>query len=307
VEVLGPNGQYQPYLDVETETIEEATAKRSITHTYNPDADGHEHLTQVTDSKTQKSGDGGANVVRTTSNVDLDGNLHVVEREVEATTKGSESEDTQTTVYRPDATGNLTPSMQIHEQQERGVNGDVQMKKTTLLPDASGGWQVYEVRERTVKGDAQDRTTEDRTSRRDFEGKVSPVSQVITKEANVNGQTTSTTETHSVDVPGSAREETLRPVQRATTVRKTEPGQTIAEQQIEVLYPGGPTSIKTMNIVVVGTSGTEETNTTTVQYPDSYPSVVSVEMRKSDQAPAIQIQVAPSGNPDIAVPPTTKK
>jgi hypothetical protein len=307
VEVLGPDGQYQPYVDVETETIEEGTATRSITRTYNPGADGHEHLTQVTDSKTQKSGDGGANVVRTTSNVDLDGNSHVVEREVSATTKGSESEDTQTTVYRPDARGNLTPSMQIHEQQKHGVNGDIQTKKTTLLPDASGGWQVYEVRERTVKGNAQARTTEDRASRRDFEGNVAPVSQVITKEANVNGQTTSTVETHSVDVPGSAREETLRPVQRATTVGKTEPGRTATEQQIEVLYPGAPSSIKTMNIVVVGTSGTEETNTTTVQYSDSYPSVVSVEMRKSDQAPAIQVQGAPSGNPDIPVSSTTKK
>jgi hypothetical protein len=307
VEVLGPDGQYQAYIDVETETIEEATATRSITRTYNPGADGHRHLTQVTESETQQPGDAGTNVVRTTSSVDLDGKLHVVEREVTATTKGSESENTQTTVYLPDARGNLTPSMQVHEQQKHGVDGDVQTKKTTLLPDASGGWQVFEVRERTVKGDAQDRTTEDRTSRRDFEGNVSPVSQVITKEANVNGQTTSTAETHSVDVPGSAREGTLRPVQRATTVRKTEAGQTVTEQQIEVLYPGAPSSIKTMNIVVVGTSGSEETNTTTVQYPDSYPSVVSVEMRKSDQAPAIRVQGAPSGNPDVPVPPTTKK
>ena len=177
VEVLGPNGQYQPSVVTETETIQEdAKTTRSITRTYNPDADGHEQLTQVTESETRNSADSGPNAVRTTSNLGADGSFHIVEREITKTTNGSGSQVTQTTVYLPDMNGSLAPSMEIHEQQRHGANGDIQTTKTTLLPDGKGGWRVQEVQERTVTGDAENRTTDERVSRRDFEGKVESLS-----------------------------------------------------------------------------------------------------------------------------------
>src|SRR5215469_3854045 len=173
VEVLGPGGEYQPYMKIETETIEGPTATRSTTRRYNPNASGEEQLTQVTESETQNSADGSARTVETTSQPDLDGNLEAVGREITATTKSAASRHSQTTVYLPDINGGLAPSMQVNEQEEHSTGGEIYRKrKTTLLQDGNGNWQVYESQEKTAKGDAQNRTSEDHIARRDFEGNV---------------------------------------------------------------------------------------------------------------------------------------
>jgi hypothetical protein len=301
VEVLNADGKYEPYFEVEIETVRENATTRSIARTYNPGVNGEKQLSQVTEEETQNSGNGDANIVRTTSNPDSNGNLQVVQREVTNTiTKGPDSQDTQTTIYLIDISGKLAPSMQVHEQQERGVNGDLKATKTTLLQDGNGRWQAAEIAERTVKEDGQNRSTEVRVSRRDFEGNVSPVSQVVAKDTQVNGQARETAETYSIDVPGSARDGKLHLVQRATTVQKNEPGRTTTKQEVEQPDPGDPqaglgVTTKTTDTLVSGVSGTEETNTISVQYPGaSNFTVVSVETKKSEQIPAIQVQISPA-------------
>ena len=305
VEVLNADGVYEPYYDVETETVQEnATTTRSIARTYNPGVNGTKELSQVTEEEAQDSENGDANRVRTTSNPDSNGNLQVVEREVtDATKKDSELLNTQTTVFLIDISGTLAPTMQIHEQQKRGVNGELALVKTTSLRDANGGWQVYEVGEQTIKEDGQNRSIDERISRRDFEGNVSPVSQVVSYAAQVNGEATTTADRYSIDVPGSARDGKLHLVERGTTVQKNDPGRTTTERQIELPDPGDPqaglvVSMKTSNVVVSDLQETEETDTTSTRNPDGANfSVVSVETKKTDQIPAIQVQIAPSDKP----------
>src|SRR5215469_6879571 len=119
VEVLGPDGEYQPYYETEIETIQEGpTATRSITRTYNPNANGGEQLSRVTESETQNSADGTARTVETTSASDLDGNLKVVGRQITAVTKRPRSEDSHTIFYLPDINGGLAPCMQVNAQDE---------------------------------------------------------------------------------------------------------------------------------------------------------------------------------------------
>jgi hypothetical protein len=302
VEVLGTDNQYELYYDVETETVQEsATTKRLIVRTYKPGANGEKQLTQVTEEQTQNSSGGRTDIVRTTSNPDSYGNLTIVAREVTSATKSPGSQDSRTTTYLIDISGNLAPSMQTHEQQECGADGSMEVKTITSFPDVNGDWQAYEVKERTVKEDTQNRTTDTRTSRRDFEDNISPVSQVTTNTAQANATSTNTSNFYSVDVPGLTRERTVQPIQQTTTVQEKQPGRTVTEQLVEQPVPGDPaaglgTSVKTTNIVVVEHSGTEETNTITARYPDGYPSVVTVTMRKSNQVPAIELHSAPSGN-----------
>lgn len=283
-EVLGPDGEYQPYMETETETIEESpTERRSITRTYNPNADGDEQLAQVTESETQSAADGTARTVETTSAPDLGGKLQVVGREITSTTKGADSQNSQTTVYLPDINGGLGPTMQVKEQQQHGADGAVSTRKTTLLPDSNGNWQVYESQEQTVRGGAQNRTSEDRISRRDFEGNVSPVSQVITHEADREGRATTTSETYSIDVPGWARFGSFQLLERATSVRTAQPGKMVTEQRSEQADPemGFGTTTEKTDTVVTGNSGTTQTIVVTATYPDGYPSVVTVETRNS--------------------------
>jgi len=289
VEVAGPDGEYQPYFEVETESIQESpTLSRSISRTYNPGPDGHEHLTQIIEAETHNSDDV-ARTVQTTSNADYEGNLNAVEREITVITRRSGSQKTETTVYLPSIRGDLAPSMQINEQQTQSPNGNTETRKETLLADTNGHWQLYEVRQQTVKGDAGNRSSEDRVYRRDFEGNLSPVSEVITKDGNVNGQLVGTTETYSVDVPGRARDQSLHFLQSSTTARTTEPDRIITEQKVVQPDPG-ETDLKTIvekkDILTKRSSGTEETITVTAQHPDGYPSVVSVETRKSDRVGA---------------------
>jgi hypothetical protein len=284
VEVPGPDGEYKPYFEVEIETVQESpTFSRSITTAYNPRPDGHEHLTQITEAETHKSDDV-SRTLQTTSNADYDGNLNPVERDITMISRRSDSQKTETTVYLPSINGGLAPSMQINERQTQSPNGNTETRKETLVADTNGHWQLYEVRQETVKGDARNRTSDVRVYRRDFEGNLSPISEVITKDGDANGQLLGTTETYSVDVPGRARDQSLHLLQSSTTVRVMEPDRIITEQKVVQPDPG-ETDLKTIvekkDIVIKRSSGTEEIITVTAQYPDGYPSVVSVETRKS--------------------------
>src|SRR6266496_139283 len=285
VEVRGPDGTYQLYYRTEIETIQESpTLTRCIRRTYHPNLDRDEHLTQIIEAETHGS-DNGSRTVKTISNADLDGKFEVKEREVSVTEKSSDSQKTRTTTYLPNTTGEFAPSMQIDEQQKQGPSGTIETKKETLFPDLSGRWYTYEVREQTVKGDSQERITDEHLSRRDFVGNVSPVSEVITKEKNANGQLTTTTQNYSVDVPGSTRDQTLHPLQSSKSVQATEAGRIVTETQVlqpDTVEKGSNTVINTSDIVIKKSSGNEETITVTAQYPDGYPIVVSVETRKTE-------------------------
>jgi len=192
--------------------------------------------------------------------------------------------------------------MQVREQQRRAINGQIESVKTTLLPDANGGWQVHEVGERTVKEDGQNRTTDERISRRDFEGNVSLATRVVTRDSVSNGQATRTSETYSIDLPGSTRDGKLHLTEQSASVQTRSHGRTTTEQHISEPDPGDPqrglsVSTKTKDVVVAGQSGTEKASTVSARDPDGNFNVVSVEIKKLDNVPAIQIQIAPPDNP----------
>jgi len=284
VEVRGPDGTYQLYYRTEIETLQESpTLTRCITRTYNPGGDRNERLTQIIEAQTRDSDDG-SRTVKTIANADLDGKFELKEREISVTEKSSDLQKTQTTRYLPSTTGEFAPSVQINEQRKQSVNGTIETTKETLFPDLNGRWYTYELREQIVRGDSQERTTDERLSRRDFERKVSPVSEVITKEKNDNGRLTTTTDNYSVDVPGATRDQILHPVQSSKIVETTEAGRGTTETQDlqrDTVEKGLSTVINTRDIVVKEDSVTEETITVTAQYPDGNPSVVALETRKT--------------------------
>jgi hypothetical protein len=285
VEVRGPDGNYEFYFRVETETIQEnPTFTRSITRTYNPGLDRNEHLTQITEVDARHSGDV-SRVEKTISNAGYDGKFQVKEREATVITNSLDAQRTQTTVYLPGITGEFVASMQINEEQRQTTNGNLDTRKETSVRDIKGGWQLYEAREQTVKRHDQNRTTDDRLFRRDYVGNISPVSEVLTTETNATGQITSSSQTYSVDIPGSVRDRSLHPLQSSKAVRTIQPDRIVTETQVVRPDPGEKdlnTVFNTTDIVVQGSSGREETLTITARYPDGYPSVVSVERRKSE-------------------------
>ena len=306
VQRRGFDGKFEPYQDVEKETVQvDATTVRTTTRTFGRDANGAKSLVQVTEEEKQSLPGGDSNVVRATSNSDVNGNLQLVQRQIEETKRTSNDvEETKTTVMLPSVNGGLAPAMKVEERRKRGADQTVESQKITLLPDGAGNWQVDEIRQATTRQEGKNRSTEERISRPDSEGKLGEVSRAVSKESeSASGERRNTVETYSVDVPGSTRDGSLHLVERATTAQRTSStGQQTTEQQVEQPNPGDPGSglrvtILTSDTVRPGPSGAQATRIIQVRDANGSFGVVSVDTTKADNIHGIQVQIAPSEKP----------
>jgi hypothetical protein len=305
VELLGPDGQFQPDSDTEKETVQvDQTTMRTTVRTYTWDANGQRKLAKVTEEEARTSASGDVQVVSTTSSSDLNGNLQVVQREVADTKKTSpDAQETKTTVYLADGNGGFTASRQTQELQKRSADQKVELKKTTLLPDGNGNWEVGEVTKRSIQEDGKKQITEEQVSRPDSDGRLSEFSRTVGEETETSsGERSNTVDTYSTIVPGVAGDGRLHLNQRVTTVEKKDSGGKITEQRVEELNPGDPhaglqVSSKTKYTVQYGASGTQQTKTVQARDANGAFNVISLETRKSDQVPAAREQTAPSDKP----------
>jgi hypothetical protein len=301
VEVLGPDGRYQPDSDTETETIQvNATTTRKVVRTFRWDANGQRYLAQVIEEQARTSAGGDAEMVRTTSSSDVNGNLQVTLREVADTKKTSQdTRETRTMVYLADGNGGFTPTVQTQELQKRKADDGVEVRTTTLLPGANGHWELGEVREKRIKRDGNDQTIEDRVSRPDSEGELSEYSRTVGQEtANAAGEKSNTVETYSTYVPGLAQDGGLHLNQRITTTQNNARRNTTEEG----LNPGNRSdglqvTAKTKYTVQYADSGAHQTKTKTVEVRDANGTfkVVSDETQKSDEVLPAH---APLASPD---------
>ena len=305
VEVLGPDGRYQPDSETEKETVRvDATTTRIVVRTYRWDGNGGRKLAQVTEEEARSTPSGDAQAVRTTMSSDVNGNLQVVQREVADTRKTSpDAQETKTTVYLADGNGGFTTSLQTQELQKRSADHRVEVKKTMLVPDGNGNWEVGEVNEKTIKEDGKNRTTEERISRPDSEGRLSEFSRTVGEETETTaGERSNIVDTYSRHVPGLAGDGSLHLNRRVTTLQKKDSDEETTEQQVEQPNPGNPSdgpqvSAKTKYIVRYGASGAQQTKTIQVRDGNGTFNVVSVETRKSDQVPPAPVLIAPSDKP----------
>ncbi len=299
LERVGMDGRYEPYLDVEKESIRvDAATVRTIERTYGRDPDGRKKLMTVTEAEQRTLPGGAQKVVRNISNSDANGQLQVVRREIQDTRQTSANvQETKTTVMSPDVNGGFALSMQIEERQTTSNHG-VDFKKSTLLPDGAGGLQVMEVRQGTIKEDGgQGRTREESVLRPDADGRLAVVERTVSKQSeNAPGEKRETVETYSTAVPGAAEDGSLHLTQRVTTVQRKRPdGGQMTEQQVEERNPGNPgdnprVTQKTIDIVRSGISGAAaETRTTLSLDSTGSLGVVWVDTEKTDNPAAIQV------------------
>jgi hypothetical protein len=169
-----------------------------------------------------------------------------------------------------------------------------------MLPDGAGKWEVGEVRQTTVKDDGKTRRTEEQVSRPDSDGKLSEVSRTVGKESvGGPGERQNSQETYSVDVPGMGRESGVQLVQRvATTQHTNSDGQqtvTVTEQS-NPGNPGDSLRVITENTDTVysGPSGAQAVRTIQMRDGSWSRGEVFVDMTKSNNTNAIEVQVAPS-------------
>ena len=312
----GSNGDFEPYQDIESETVKvNSTTTRTTIRTFGRDADGRKTLVQVREEEKRTTPGGDSSVTRVVSNPDANGRLQTIQRETTQTRKLSKDvEETKTTVMLPGISGDLAPAMQTQERRQQGANGTVDSQKATSFPDGSGNWQVNETRHSTTRQDGKDTTTEERVSRLDPDGKLNEVSRTVSKESETTpGENHNTTETYSVDVPGSARDGSLHLVERSTTAQhKSSTGQQTTQHQVEQPDPGDPgaglrVTIRTTDTLRPGSAGSRTTQTIEALDPNGSLATVSVDTTKSDNKGIVQVQIAPPEKKNQIAPPEKKK
>ena len=306
VEIRGTDGRFEPYQDIEKETLQvDATMVRATTRTFGKDANGRKALVQVTEEEKHILPGDDSNVVRVTYNPDVNGRLQPVQREIVETKKiGKALEETNTTVMLPSVNGGLAPAFKTHESRKRAANDAVETEKTTWFLDVNGKWQVREVRQATTRQEGTNRTTEERVSQLDFEGKLGEVSHVVSQESeSTSGEKRSIVETYSIDVPGTTRDGSLHLVERKTsTERSSSTGERATEQKVEQTNPGDPGSGLRVSVLVdgrtvPGPSGEQSTVTIRARDSNGKFGIVSVDTTKADRIPTIQVQQTPAEKP----------
>ncbi len=305
VEIRGSDGRFEPYQDIEKETLQvDATLVRATTRTFGKDANGRKSLVQVKEEEKHTLPGDDSNTVRVTYNPDVNGRLQPVQREIVETKKiGQGLEETNTTVMLPSANG-LAPAFKTRESRKRVANDAVETEKTTWFMDVNGKWQVREVRQATTRQEGTNRTTEERVSQLDFEGKLGEVSHVVSQESeSTSGEKHSVVETYSIDVPGATRDGSLHLVERKTsTERSSSTGEQATEQKVEQINPGDPRSGLRVSVLVDGRTvpgPSGEQSTVTIRARDSSGKfgIVAVDTTKADRIPTIQVQQTPAEKP----------
>jgi hypothetical protein len=299
---MGSNGQYEPFMDVETETVKvNAGTTRVVTRTYGRGSNGERNLIQVQEEEKQDLPNGGSKSVRTNSAPDAGGRLQLVQREVEETrATGANTQEKKTTLFMNDSYSTFAPVKRTVEIQTKTGENASQYRTSVESPDLSGKWQVTETREGKIRQAGQEKTTDETLSRSDANGVLSVAGRTVRKEGtDKSGDTRSTVEEYSDTIPGSSPDGKLHLNQRVTTVKKSGEKGSKTEQQVENRNPGSPNdglrvSTKTIDIVRAGQGGTSQTRTTQTLNGSGNLAVVEVDTVKTEPSPAVKVEIAPT-------------
>ncbi|MGO9437757.1 MAG: hypothetical protein ACLP00_26080, partial [Terracidiphilus sp.] len=276
VEIRGTDGLFEPYQDIERETLTvDASTVRTTMRTFDRDVNGRKALVQVTEEEKHILPGDDSNIVRVTYNPDLNGRLQPVQREmVETKNISKDVEETNTTVMLTNINGGLAPAFKTHELRKRAANDTVEIEKTTWLPDINGKWQLSEIRQDTTTQDAKGSNIEEKVFRPDAEGKLVQISRVVSHESDsTSGEKRSVAETYSIDVAGTTRDGSLHLIERETSTESSiSTGERATEQKVEQTNPGDPGSGLRVSVLVdgrmvPGPSG--EQSTVTIRARDS--------------------------------------
>ena len=317
MEFLGPNGGYQPAAETETETVQvDATTTRTVVRTYQFDGNGQRTLARVSEQESRNTAGGGVRTENKISASDVNGNFQVIRREVADTKTVSPGvEETKSTVYQRNSYGGFSQAEQTQEVKTHAADDSVAVKKTTLMPDGNGSWKVSDVTEKTIKSDGKDRTTEERVSRPDLDGRLEERSRSVVKEGETaTGEKTSTVESYSVFSRGYS-DSSMHLNQRVTSIQKKGSNGETTEQQIEEPSSGNPSdgakvSGRAKYVVKYAAPGTQqatqETRTFETRDANGNFHVLSSETEKSTQpaaqAPAKQKSDAAADKPQEKPP-----
>src|ERR1700739_2484594 len=124
VQIRGSGGHFEPYQDIEKETLQvDTTTMRTTTRTFDRDVNGRKTLVQVTEEEKHTLPGGDSNAISITSNPDVNGKLQPAQRKNMETKRVSTAvEETNATVMLPSANGGLAPAFKKPAIRQRAAN-----------------------------------------------------------------------------------------------------------------------------------------------------------------------------------------
>jgi hypothetical protein len=265
--VEGPsiNGGYAPLVETEQQTIQlNPNAATVVTRQYSRDANGKRQLVAITEEQRSTAATGRETLLRITSNVDLNGRLQVVQREVRETVPaGDDTWQTTSTISRQTANG-FQPVLRSQQIEQR--KGDVAEQHTTVLvPDGNGNFVPLSRTESTTTKTASGQTKDERIYRvNGYFDHMTVVQHDVSTESKDAKGSHSATQAYSVFVPGAFPVPgSLAFVRQISSSRQTAPdGSSQAKQQLQVINSGNPSSGLQLVTSASGTSQSADGQTT---------------------------------------------
>lgn len=237
VSVPGINGDKRTLVDQTTHTIQiNADTKRTITDIYGQDSNGNRELIGVKQTDTTDLGDGKSQSVTKEKHLDINGNMALT-RQVESNTvpTGANTSTTNVTVLTPTGTGQMTAAQKIVEVENKG-KGTNQTTSTLMRPDGNGGWTTTQKTETLVQTQPDGRQTKDKKVYSiNADGNLTVSQRVVTEswKDQKTGQEHQQVSTYA-KTPGGTMGPNgvgLSLMQRVSTVKTVQPNGTIKTQQ----------------------------------------------------------------------------
>jgi hypothetical protein len=236
VTVPGVNGGARSLVDQETQTTRlNANTTRTTTKIYGQDSSGNRQLIAVKQTDTTDLGDGKSRSVMDYSQVDQNGQFNVTRRQVSETAPtGPQTETTKVSVFTAGGSesGGLSLSQKIQEVTKKTKDSE-QTVSTLSRPDENGGWTQTQKTEKIIEKHAGGAKTEKNDMYLiDANGKLSLTRSVVTHDWKTkDGRDHQTVSTYQTPPGGTLNGGGLDLTQQVTTVKTVKPDGTIVTHQ----------------------------------------------------------------------------
>jgi protein tyrosine phosphatase (PTP) superfamily phosphohydrolase (DUF442 family) len=258
------NGGYAPINVIERETVQmDANTTRVVQRVFAINPDGRRTLFQVTEETRIKRSDG-ENVERTSSNSDLDGRLHMVQRDVESTRISGSVEETTVTTSKLGANG-FAPVLTRRETTERQGPGATHSTSTVSVVGLNGEFLPVQVTDIVQTGSNGVQKRVESISRNNGNG-MALVEQNVTTDAQRGEEHHGKLEVYHRHSPGVAPDSQLHLVGQQETERTTlRDGSTRTNVREEQVVPGSQTNEMHLTIRTIEASRSSATGQETVR------------------------------------------
>lgn len=184
LQTLSPKTYSGPPIQVEREeTRIDSNTTRIVSRTFNTSANGQRILTETAVEEITKRGDGEVSAVRTTSQRDLNGRMHVVSKETqEVLSAGPDTYRISKTVLLPGINNALEEKERTQQVEKRKGESLVEIDRTRYEVGADGKWTAIDRRLSQNRMGKEQVQTDEQVYQRDVSGQLSLSQQVKTSE-----------------------------------------------------------------------------------------------------------------------------